>query len=45
MQMKVEAIIASNKPILKISDNTAILGLINNENQISYRSEISKFVQ
>ena len=32
-------------PILKFADDTAILGLINNTNKISYRSEVSKFVQ
>ena len=37
--------IASINPILKFSDDTAILGLINNKNEISYRSELSKFVQ
>ena len=37
--------IASINPILKFADNSAILGLIKNKNEISYRSEVSKFVQ
>ena len=36
---------ASNSPILKFAANTAILGLINNNNEISYMSKVSKFVQ
>ena len=31
--------------LLKFADDTAIGGLINNKNEISYRSEVSKFVQ
>ena len=37
--------IASINPILKFADDTAILGLIKNKNEISYRPEVSKFVQ
>ena len=37
--------IASINPILKFADDTAVLGLIKNKNEISYRSEVSKFVQ
>ena len=36
---------ASINPILKFADDTAIIGLINNKNEISYRSEVSKFFQ
>ena len=37
--------IASINPILKFADDTAILGLIKNKNEISYRCEVSTFVQ
>ena len=35
--------IASINPISKFADNNAILGLINNKNELSYRSEVFKF--
>ena len=37
--------IASINLILKFADDTAILGLIQSKNEISYTSEVSKFVQ
>ena len=33
------------QPYIKFADGAVILGLINNQNDISYRSEVSKFVQ
>ena len=36
---------ASIKPKLKFADDIAILRLVNNKNEILYRSEVSEFIQ